>query len=74
MPYIELVQEKNTINKFPSRFKRYSDMKPYLLSEHDHQMILGKIEARGNFNHDEYVEDEICYHLVCDDSDDDDHS
>ena len=28
-----------------------------LLSEHDHQVILEKIEARENLNHDEYVED-----------------
>ena len=31
---------------------------PCLLSEHDHQVILGKIEARENLNHDEYVEEE----------------
>ena len=29
---------------------------PCLLSEHDHQVILEKIEARENLNHDEYVE------------------
>ena len=73
MPYIELVQDNNTINKFPSRFKRYADMNPYLLSQHNHQMILDKIEERGNFNHDEYVEDKIYYNLVSGDSDDDDH-
>ena len=31
---------------------------PCLLSEHDHQVILEKIEARENLNHDEYVEEE----------------
>ena len=30
---------------------------PCLLSEHDHQLILEKIEARENLNHDEYVEE-----------------
>ena len=30
---------------------------PCLLSEHDHQVILEKIEARENLNHDEYVEE-----------------
>ena len=28
---------------------------PCLLSVHDHQVILEKIEARENINHDEYV-------------------
>ena len=58
MPFIELVQYKNTTNKLPSRFKGYAFMNPHLLSEHDHQIILDKIEARENLNHDEYVEDE----------------
>ena len=40
MPYIELIQDNNTTNNFPSRFKGYSDMNPNLLSEHDHQIIL----------------------------------
>ena len=31
---------------------------PCLLSEHNHQVILEKIEARENLNHDEYVEEE----------------
>ena len=31
-------------------------MNSNLLSEHDHQIILDKIEARENINHDEYVE------------------
>ena len=30
-------------------------MNSHLLSEHDHQIILDKIEARENLNHDEYV-------------------
>ena len=55
MPYIELIQEKNITNNFPSRFKGYANMNPNLLSEHDHKIILDKIEARENLNHDEYV-------------------
>ena len=31
---------------------------PCLLSEHNHQVILGKIEAREKLHHDEYVEEE----------------
>ena len=72
MPYIEFIQENNTTNKLPSRFKGYADMNPHLLSEHDHQIILDKIEARENLNHDEYVEDENYYNIDSDDSDDDD--
>ena len=30
-------------------------MNPRLLSEHDHQIILDKIESRENLYHDEYV-------------------
>ena len=56
----------------PSRFKIYADMNPHLLSEHNHQIILDKIEARENLNHDEYVEDENYYNVDSDDSDDDD--
>ena len=33
-------------------------MNPNLLSEHNHQIILDKIEARENINHDEHVDDE----------------
>ena len=33
-------------------------MNPNLLSKHNHQIILDKIEAREYLNHDEYVEDE----------------
>ena len=58
VPNIELVQGKKSTNKLPSRFKWYADMNPHLLSEHDHQIILNKIETRNNINNDEYVEDE----------------
>ena len=47
-------------------------MNPHLLSEHDHQIILNKIEARDNLNHDEYVEDENYYNVDSADYDDDD--
>ena len=72
MPYIELMQDNNTTNNLPSRFKGYADMKPRLLSEHDHQIVLDYIEASENLNHDENVEDENYYNLDSDDSDDDD--
>ena len=72
MPYIELIQYKNTTNKLPSRFKGYADINSHLLLEHDHQIILDKNEARGNLNRDEYVEDENYYNVDCDDSDDND--
>ena len=39
---------------------------PCLLSEHDHQVILGKIEEREKLNHGEYVEEQDYYN---DDSD-----
>ena len=42
---------------------------PCLLSEHDHQVILEKIEAIENLNHDEYVEGEECYNVDSDESD-----
>ena len=71
MPYIKLVQGNNTTNKLPSLFKVYTDMNHNLLSEHDHQIILYKIEARENLNHDEYVEDENYYNVDSDDSDGD---
>ena len=58
MPYIELIQEKNTTNKLPSHFKGYTYMNPRLLSEHDQQIILNKIDGRESINHEEYVEDE----------------
>ena len=58
MPFIEWIQYKNTTNKLPSRLKGYNFKNPCLLSEHDHQIILDKIEARENINNEEYVEDE----------------
>ena len=42
---------------------------PCLLSEHDHQVILEKIEARENLNHDEYVEEEDYYNVDSDEYD-----
>ena len=62
---------KNTKNDLPLSFKGYSDIKPHLLSEHNHQIILDKIETRENLNHDEYVENESYYNVYSDDSDDD---
>ena len=58
MPLIELIQDNNARNKLPLRYKGYADMNPHLLSVHDHQVILEKIESRENLNHDEYVEEE----------------
>ena len=72
VPYIELIHDNNTTNKLPSRFKGYADRNPHLLSEHDHQIILDKIEERENRNNEEYVEDENYYNVDSDDSDDDD--
>ena len=46
IPLIELIQENNTTNKLPLLYKGYADMNPCLLSVHNHQIILGKIEAR----------------------------
>ena len=46
MPLIELIQDNNTTNKLPLRYKGYADMNPCLLSVHNHQVILEKIEAR----------------------------
>ena len=46
MPYIELIQDNNTTNNLPSSFKVYADMNSHLLSEHDYQIVLDKIEAR----------------------------
>ena len=69
MPLIELIQENNTTNKLPLYYKRYADMKPCLLSVHNHKVILEKIEARENLNHDEYVEEENYYNVDSDDSD-----
>ena len=58
MPLIELIQQNNTTNNLPLRYKGYADMNPCLLSVHNHQVILEKIEARENLNHDEYLEEE----------------
>ena len=69
MPLIELIQENNTTNKLLLRYKGYAKMKPCLLSVHNHQIILGKIEVRENLNHDEYVEEEDYYNVDSDDSD-----
>ena len=52
MHFIELIQENITTNKLPLRYKGYADMKPCLLSVHNHQVILEKVEARENINHD----------------------
>ena len=72
IPYIQFIQDNNTANNLPSRSKGYADMNPYLLSEHNHQIILDKIGERENLNHDEYVEDENFYNVDSDYYDDDD--
>ena len=64
-----MIQEKNTKNNLPLQYKGYSDMNPCLLSVRDHQVILEKIEARKNINHDEYVEEEDYYNVDSDESD-----
>ena len=69
MPLIELIQENNTKNKSPLRYKGYADTNPCLLSVHNHQVVLEKIEARENLNHDEYVEEEDYYNNDSDESD-----
>ena len=61
MPLIELIQDNNKTNKLLLRYKGYADTNPCLLSVHDHQLILEKIEAIENLNHDEYVEEEDYY-------------
>ena len=72
MTFVEFIQYKNTTNRLPSRLKGYAFINPHLLSRHNHKIILDKIEARENINHDEYVEDENYYNVDSDDSDDDD--
>ena len=72
MPIIELIQSNNTPNKLPLRYKGYADMNPCLLSVHNHQVILEKIEARENLNHHEYLEEEDYYNVDSDESDIDD--
>ena len=47
-------------------------MNSHLLFEQNHQIILDKIKAIENINHDEYVEDENYYNVDIDDSDDND--
>ena len=42
IPLIELIQDNNTTNKLPLRYKGYADMNPRLFSVHDHQVILEK--------------------------------
>ena len=69
IPLVELIQENNTTDKLPLRYKGYSDMYPCLLFVHNHQVILEKIEARENINHDEYVEEEDYYNVDSDESD-----
>ena len=69
MPLIELIQENNTTNKLPLRYKGCADINPCLLSVHYHQVILEKIEARENLNHDEYLEEEDYYNVDSDDYD-----
>ena len=69
LPLIELIQENNTTNKLPLSYKGYADMNACLLSVHDDKVTLGKIEARENINHDEYVEEEDYYNVDSDESD-----
>ena len=45
------------------------EMTPVYLSEHDHQVILEKIEEREKLNHGEYVEEEDYYNGDSDKSD-----
>ena len=66
MPLIELIQDNNTTNQLPLRYKGYADINPSLLSVHDHQVILEKVEARENLNHDEYMEEEDYYNVDSD--------
>ena len=42
---------------------------PDLLSEHNHQLILEKIEEREKLNHGEYLEEEYYYNVDSDKSD-----
>ena len=44
MTLIELIQENNTINKLPLRYKEYADTNPCLLSVHNLQVILEKLK------------------------------
>ena len=69
MPLIELIQDNNTKNKLPLRYKGYADTNPCLLSVHDHQVILEKTEARENIDPDELVKEEDYYNVDSDESD-----
>ena len=69
MPLIELIQENNTANKLPLNYKGNADMNTCLLSVHNHQVILEKIEATENLNNNEYVEEEYYYNVDSDGSD-----
>ena len=53
----------------PLRYKGYDDTNPRLLSVHNHQVILERIEARENLSHYEYVEEEDYYNVDSDESD-----
>ena len=64
-----MIQDNNTTNKSPLRYKGYAYTNPCLLSLHNYQVILEKIEAGENLNHDEYVEEEDYYNVDSDDSD-----
>ena len=68
MPHIELIQDNNKTYNFPSSFKGYANMNSHLLSEHDHQIILDKIQGGNNIDHDEYVEIENYYNADIADS------
>ena len=67
-----MIQDSNTTNKISSCLKGYADMNPHLLYEHDHKIILDKIEGRENIINEEYVEDENYYNVDSNDSVDDD--
>ena len=69
VPLIELIKENNTTNNLPLRYKGYADMNPCFLSVHDNHVILEKIEARENLNHDEYAEEEDYENVDSDESD-----
>ena len=64
MPLIEFIQDNNTTNNLPLRYKGYADMNPHLLSVHNHQVILEKIEARKNLNHDDMWKKNITTMLI----------
>ena len=49
MHLIEFIQDNNTTNKLPLRYKGYADMNPPLLSVHYHQVIMVNIFSCFNF-------------------------